>query len=125
MEDQNQFRGFPCESRFGFQAERQADGCKTHLQVEEAVQKTSRRTCGGTQRAAASALCFKPLRTPADLSGDGCRGQGWGHPPRHVGDQSAGLRCRELQATKWQRTGTRLSLALNLPAPRTRADRDL
>ena len=51
------------------------------------------------QRSTASALCFKSLRAPADLSGDGCRGQGWGHPPRHVGDQSAGLRCSELQAT--------------------------
>ena len=102
-----------------------ADHCEALFQIEGGVSRTAGNTRRGFEFAATTSLCVRPLCVAADLSGHGRCRQGRRDPARHVRSQSARLPGFQFQATERRRAGTRFSLAHDLPASGTRADRHL
>ena len=85
--------------------EQMADPGEASLLIGRELQRFVEPACEANERAARAALCEQPPFFAADISSDGCRGQGRGDPARDVGIESAGLPGVQFQGTKPFRTG--------------------
>ena len=118
---ENTHKGLSRTGRRRGQPQKMANEGRSRVQVEGAISKAPGRARCATQLAIAASLRIQPPCSPADLSGDGCRGKRRRHQACDVGGQPSGLPGVQLQTSQRRRIGTRLSMAHQ---PRS-ADRDL